>query len=323
MDAAAAIISSGAAHINNKSMMLRRSFVFLVTAASSLGLASVSRQVVTGDGTWFSGIGVGDAADWLSALETSRAQFSPNAYLQSIEELYTPTWNGYVEGPTWSAWWTQNSYGPTFTMLPWIPEPHRTFIKNANALWFNWIGDGVRVGLDDPHPAPDGCLCDAAEPDGAYYKQGDGNVPIHDWALEETLSAVVMQAEQLLIERDAVAIAYHLPLFERTLKLIESRRDSNGLLLAGDASNLLAPSYGACLLSNGSRVPAWLTGLSITYVAALDRVIELHVLIGDSAGATRDAARQNATLAALPLLLARDGDYFVKVSCILSLDILN
>lgn len=42
--------------------------------------------------------------------------------------------------------------------------------------------------------APDGCSCDNGEPGGCNYKQGDGDVPIHDWTLEETLSGVVMQA---------------------------------------------------------------------------------------------------------------------------------
>lgn len=55
-----------------------------------------------------------------------------------------------------------------------------------------------------------------------------------------------MQAELLLVSRDAVATSAYLALFNRTLALIESRRDAaSGLLLFGDASNLLAPSYGA------------------------------------------------------------------------------
>ena len=95
---------------------------------------------------------------------------------------------------------------------------------NANQMWFRWEGDGKTVGLDDPHPAPDGCLCDAAMPSGAYYKQGDGNVPIHDWALEETLSGVIMQAELLLVGRDAAASAPFIPLFNRTLALRQLRR---------------------------------------------------------------------------------------------------
>ena len=222
-------------------------------------------------------------------------------------------WNGFVEGPTWSAWWTQNTYGTTLAAAPWLEEPLRTFTYNANGMWFEWEGDGKRVGLDDPHPAPDGCLCDAATPGGAYYKQGDGNVPIHDWALEETLSAVIMQAELLLVDRSAAQAGPFIPLFNRTLNLIESRRDpATGLLFAGTSSNLLAPSFGAFLLPNGTRAPAFLAGMCVSYVAALDRVIELEVLSGFPELAEVHRARRAATLAALPQLLAPGGNYFVK-----------
>jgi len=34
--------------------------------------------------------------------------------------LYTPKWNGFVEGPTWDAWWIQNSYGTTYCALPFL-----------------------------------------------------------------------------------------------------------------------------------------------------------------------------------------------------------
>ena len=265
------------------------------------------------EGRFFSGLGAGDGEEWLGLLDTARAQFSPHPALQDISWLYTPTWNGFVEGPTWSAWWTQNSYGTTLAAAPWLPEPLRSFTLAANALWFQWEGDGRRVGLDDPHPAPDGCLCDAAQPSGAYYKQGDGLVSIHDWALEETLSAVIMQAELLLIDRDAGAALPFIPLFNRTLALIESRRHAaTGLLLAGTSSNLLAPSYGAWLQPNGTRAPALLTGMCVSYIAALDRVIELERLTGFSALAQQHAAARAATLAALPQLLAPSGDYFVK-----------
>ena len=264
-------------------------------------------------GRFFSGQGAGDGEEWLGLLDTARAQFSPHPALQDLSWLYTPAWNGFVEGPTWSAWWTQNSYGTTLCAAPWLPQPLRAFTLNANALWFQWEGDGRRVGLDDPHPAPDGCLCDAAQPSGAYYKQGDGLVAIHDWALEETLSAVVMQAELLLIDRDAQAALPFVPLFNRTLALIESRRHAaTGLLLAGPSSNLLAPSYGAWLQPNGTRAPAFLTGLCVSYIAALDRVIELERFTGFPALAQQHAQARAATLAALPQLLAPAGDYFVK-----------
>ena len=264
-------------------------------------------------GPFFDGGGDGDATEWLALLNTARGQFSPSPLLQDVSWLYTPTWNGFVEGPTWSAWWTQNSYGTTLAAAPWLAEPLRSFTYAANQMWFDWEGDGKRVGLDDPHPAPDGCLCDAAQPNGAYYKQGDGNVPIHDWALEETLSAVIMQAELLLVDRSAAKAAPFIPLFNRTLNLIESRRDAaTGLLLAGTSSNLLAPSYGAHLLPNGTRVPAFLTGMCVSYVAALDRVVELEELAGFPELAATHRARRAATLAALPQLLAPSGNYFVK-----------
>ena len=119
------------------------------------------------------------------------------------------------------------------------------------------------------------------------------------------------------------------------MRLLESRLDpSTGLFLIGDAANLLAPSAGAWLLPNGTRAPAWLTGVSVSYAAAMDRVVELRRLVGDDAGAARDAAKRDAAIAALPQvreegraaprqlphqclillcqLLAPSGDYFVK-----------
>jgi len=155
-----------------------------VTLALTLATALALPTAVVAapfNGTWFAGDGVGDAAQWLAALETARSQLAPNPLLQDVTQLYTPTWNGFVEGPTWGAWWTQNSYGTTFTLLPFAPEPLRSFIKNANWLWFEWIGNGQRVGLDDPHPAPDGCLCDAATPGGAYYKLVRGGGGTRVW----------------------------------------------------------------------------------------------------------------------------------------------
>jgi hypothetical protein len=283
--------------------------------------STFSSTPITFTGKYFTGQGIGNADEWLLALETARSQFSPNPILQDISMLYDQTWNGFVEGPTWGAWWTQNSYGTTLCSLPFIEEPLRSFIRNANAMWFQWEGNGTRVGLDDPNPAPDGCLCDAATPNGAYYKQGDGNVPIHDWALEETLSGVIMQAEQLLIERDiAASVGYYLPLFNRTLNLIESRRNATlDLFYSGDASNLLAPSYGAWLLENGTRVPAFLTGMSVSYIAALDRVIELELLasLTDPTSPWKQSAdihtgRRSTAIRGLEQLLEPNGQYFIK-----------
>ena len=146
-----------------------------------------------------------------------------------------------MEGPTWGAWWTQNSYGTTMTALPLMEDSTLAFTLHSQSWWFNSIGNGVRMGMgasnDGGIPGPDGCLCDAAQPkptdptdaangEGCYYKQGDGAVPLHDWTIEESLSAVVMQAELLLVTRNITAVREFFPLFLRTAALLEGRRHS-------------------------------------------------------------------------------------------------
>ena len=58
--------------------------------------------------------------------------------------------------------------------------------------------------------APDSSLGDAARPRGFIYKQGDGNIGIHDWFYGATAAGVVMQSEILLINRDKKEIVYYL-----------------------------------------------------------------------------------------------------------------
>lgn len=53
--------------------------------------------------------GEGDA-DYLQLLDTARRMFEPDPEFQNLSMLYMPAWNGLVEGPTWDAWWIQNSY---------------------------------------------------------------------------------------------------------------------------------------------------------------------------------------------------------------------
>ena len=124
--------------------------------------------------------------------------------------------------------------------------------------------------------APDGQLCDAARPGCIIYRQGDGRTQIHDWGLEFTAAGVLMQSELLLISRDPQAIAHYLPKLERAANFLDSRRDpKNNLFLAGPAGNLLAPSYAGWARPDGTYRKAYLAGLSITYIAALDRLIEV------------------------------------------------
>ena len=257
--------------------------------------------------------GVGDV-EYLRLLETARRMFEPDARLQNLPMLYMPSWNGLVEGPTWDAWWIQNSYGTTYSILPLLREPFLTFLQNSQDLWFDQMGDGQRVGASPPHDwvAPDGCLCDAARPGWIVYKQGDGRLKIHDWGMEFTAAGLVLQSELLLISRDPQAIARYLPKLERCAAFIETRRDpTNNLFLAGPAGNLLAPSFAGWKRPDGTYDKAYLTGLSITYLAGLDRLIELEKLAGRAQPAQFFAGLRASAKQGLQQLTTDEG-YFIR-----------
>jgi len=277
---------------------------FTSVLAAAEGVQSADRF----EGRFISGAG---DAEYLRLLDASCRVFQPDPELQSITMLYTPAWNGFVEGPTWGAWWIQNSYGPSFCAMPFLTEPCVTFLQNAQDLWFSQMGDGKRKGYKD-WVAPDGCLCDAAAPGWIVYKQGDGRIDIHDWGMEFTAAGVVMQSELLLIGRDSDAIKRYLPMLERCANFIETRRDpSNNLFLAGAAGNLLAPSFAGYKKPDGTYDKAYLTGLSITHIAALDRLIELEKLAGNPDMAAHYAGLRDSARKGLALLTTDEG-YFIK-----------
>ncbi len=291
---------------------LRLQFLILGVVISYLGgfAAGPSDQF---EGKHFRGRG---DVEYLQLLDRSRRLFEPDPEYPNLPMLYTSRWNGMVEGPTWSAWWIQNSYGTTFAALPFLQEPYLTFLQNSQDLWFDQMGDGERVGCPrEPRlswVAPDGQLCDAASPGCIIYKQGDGQTGIHDWGVEFTAAGVLLQSELLLINRDAKAIARYLPRLERSANFLDSRRDpSNNLFLAGPAANLLAPSYAGWKKPDGSYGKAYLAGLSITYIAALDRLIELEKLAGQGEKVKLYTERRTLARKGLPLITALDG-YFIK-----------
>src|SRR5215207_7396651 len=126
-------------------------------------LASWRSSTLLADEQRFDGIhfaGRGDV-EYIQLLDISRRMFQPDAEYMNMSMLYEPAWNGLVEGPTWDAWWIQNSYGTTYSWLPFAQEPFVTFIQNSQALWFNVQGDGKRADKNG-YVAPDGCLVDAA-----------------------------------------------------------------------------------------------------------------------------------------------------------------
>lgn len=255
--------------------------------------------------------GKGDA-EFLRIIDESFRFFHPNPDTQNISMLYDPEWDCLIEGASWRAWWIQNSYGPTYCSLPFLQEPWFTSLRHSQDLWFRHQGDGKKVGLHTGHVGPPGALCDCAMPSGAIYVQGDGNWKIHDWGFEFTAAGVVMQSEMLLISRDMEEIRRYLPHLERACDFIETRRDPrNNLFLVGPAANLLAPSYAGAREADGSFGRAYLAGISVTYAAALNRMIELYKLTGDREKQRLYEARRSLVLKGLPRL-ATDEGYLVK-----------
>jgi hypothetical protein len=191
--------------------------------------------------------------------------------------------------------------------------------RSWDLFWDNQ-GDGKRKGLwGDGTPnqlseliAPDGSLGDTGAPGKIIYKQGDGNVSTHDWFHEATAAGIVMEAEILLTNRNRTAMEHYLPKMERACNSIERTRDpKNNLFLVGPACNLLAPSYGGVKQPDGTFGKGYLAGLSVTYLAALDRMVELYQLTGDKEKLAEYKRRQNMTRKSLKLLLTPAG-YFVK-----------
>ncbi|MCX5638483.1 MAG: hypothetical protein NTX52_12440 [Planctomycetota bacterium] len=263
------------------------------------------------EGRYFSGEG---DVEYLQLLDTARRMFDPDPEFQNIAMLYNPAWNGFVEGPKWGAWWVQNSYGPTYCVLPFLTEPYVTFLQNAQDLWFDQMGDGKtsRSFGSFNWTAPDGALMDCASDNSVIYKQGDGRPEIHDWGMEFTAAGALMQSELLLISRDGKLIQRYIPKLERCANFIETRRDpNNNLFLAGPAGNLLAPSYAGWKKPNGTYDKAYLTGLSITYIAFLDRLIELEKLADYQQKVNLYTGRRDSARKGLSLLTT-DEDYFIK-----------
>jgi hypothetical protein len=291
-------------------MFLSRSGKTLVTmvVVSALTLSGKAPAMESFEGEFYSGKG---DVDYIELLDIARRMFAPDPEFQNAGMLYTPEWNGLVEGPTWGAWWIQNSFGPTYCALPFYQEPYTTFLQNSHALWFDQMGDGKRKEYHD-WVAPDGCLCDAAKPGWIVYKQGDGRIDIHDWGMEFTAAGLLMQSELLLVSRDTEALAHYLPKLERCANFIESRRDpEKNLFLAGPAGNLLAPSYAGWKRPDGTYDKAYLTGLSVNYIAALDRLIELEKMAGNNDKVETYTERRDLARKGLPQVTTDEG-YFVK-----------
>ena len=265
--------------------------------------------------------GEGDL-EYLRLIDESFAFLHPDPVVPNITMLYKPEWDTFAEGAGWGGWWIQNSYGFSYSATPFLQEPWVSTLQRSWDLFWNKQGNGKEMALWGGSPeangilssmvAPDGSLGDCARPGEIVYKQGDGDLNAHDWFYEATAAGVVMQAEILLVSRDKKAMAVYLPKMERACDFIEKVRDpNNNLFLVGPACNLLAPSYGGVKNQDSTFGKGYLAGVSITYLAALDRMVELYKLTGDTQKLTEYKYRQDITRQSL-LLLQTSGGYFVK-----------
>ncbi len=291
--------------------------IVLLVLISSMAHGQGSLESKRYDGKFCAGAG---DVDFLRLIDESFAFFHPNPTVPNLTMVYKPEWDTFTEGAGWGAWWIQNSYGFSYAATPFLQEPWFSMLQRSWDLFWNNQGDGKRRGMWDGDKltvlsqliGPDGCLGDAAAPGQIAYRQGDGDVKSHDWFYEATAAGVVMQAEILLVSRDLKTIGRYLPKMERSCDFIEKTRDTkNNLFLVGPACNLLAPSYGGVKQPDGSFGKSYLAGLSITYLAALDRMVELYKFTGDKDKLAEYGRRQKITRKSLPKLLTPEG-YFVK-----------
>ncbi len=290
-------------------------------------------------GRWVEG--TGDAAA-LEAIDAAFESTQASARMACLPLLYKRDWDGFVEGPPWPCWWIQNSFGPSYALLPVLGEPYATWLEHSQALWFRLMGDGQRKDVNG-FQGPDGCLCDAAfvmmnggaalgfgdfrlpggavgqqldgkiHSEGIYYRQGDGNPRQHDWFIGATAAGLILEAERLLVRHDAAAARKRLPELARVAAFLDSRRDGKANLLKGAmAANLLAPSYSGIRQPDGTFGPAYLTELSVNYIAGLERLAEVCVLCDEPAKAQRYRGIADLVRAALPRLMTPDGCFIMS-----------
>ena len=261
--------------------------------------------------------------DWLLLIDRSCEMLHASENLPCLPMLYRSKNNMFSEGFIWDGWWIQNSYGFALGAVPFLP-PHwrKVFANSYDAFWAR-MGDGKRSGRDDGEKdthaclnltAPDGALGDCVFDCGIVYKQGDGDIDRYDWFYEATAAGVLLQCEQLLFSRDLEAIRRYLPLMRRAIAHIESTRDESGLFLVGPSCNLLAPSFGAAWnAETGEIEKSYLTGLAVTFAAALSRYLDVLEIAGekDTDEYKTLSAKLELTPAALETCKTPEG-YFAK-----------
>ncbi|MBI9018648.1 MAG: LamG domain-containing protein [Phycisphaerae bacterium] len=315
------------------------SMIFKIAILTSL--ASVVLRAAPAheyEGTWVAGDG--DAKS-LKLIDQAFDSLAVSTEMVSLSLFYKRDWNGMVLSNTaWPGWWIQNTYGPSYGMMPFLEEPYATWMKHAQGLWFRLMGDGNTPDTNG-YIGPDGTLVDCslvfrgggrdlgfghiARPhstnpvnDGkisqsaTYYRQGDAGHDTNDWGVGFSAAGLVMECERLLVTRDLNEVKSRMPQLKRVAAYLDGRRDpKTNLLRGGKGSNLLAPSFDGWTDANGQKQHVYLTELSITYCGGLDRLIELCELVGDRTAAQGYRATAANIRAALPALMDDQGSFIM------------
>jgi len=282
------------------------SLCFIIISSSACDITRNNKNSY--QGFWVEGEG---NKEILMLIDQAFESMQPSSQMANIALLYKRDWDGFVEATNWPCWWIQNSFGPSYGMMPFLQEPYSTWLEHSQALWFRLMGDGKRIN-ERGDMAPDGCLCDAAgiymnggeelgfgDPrtigrytkpvldgtihnDHVSYRQGDGEVDLHDWFIGTTAAGLILESERQLIRHDIKKAKERLPQLQRVAAFLDSRRDTvSNLLKAGRATNLLAPSYKGYVNPDGKPEFAYLTELSVNYAAGLERLAKVCELTGN------------------------------------------
>ena len=219
-------------------------------------------------GQWIEGTG---NYEMLYLIDQAFESMHPSSHMASLPLLYKRDWDGLVEATNWPCWWIQNSFGPSYGMMPFLQEPYTTWLEHSQAIWFRLMGDG-KTADDYNSVAPDGSLCDAAgvylnggeqlgfgDPriigrytnqilDGTIhnewvaYRQGDGEVEVHDWFMGTAAAGLVLESERLLVRHQPEKARERLPQLQRVAAFLDSRRDSETNLVMNPSTSTCAPS---------------------------------------------------------------------------------
>jgi len=287
-------------------------------------------------GTWVDGEG---DAERLELIDRAFESLTVSPETASLAMFYKRDWDGFVLANwAWPGWWIQNTYGPSYGMAPFLEEPYATWMKNAQAMWFQEMADGERPDSNG-YVAPDGSLCDAAmiyrnggrdlgfghfgwpqstgpKNDGeismqaVYYRQGDAGHQSNDWGIGFTAAGLVLECERLLVSRDLTNARERLPQLKRVAAFLDSRRDpERNLLKGGKGSNLLAPAFDGHSGADGSPQLVFLAELSVNYCAGLARLAEICEMLGKRSEAEAYRSTSADVRNALPSLMDDEGSF--------------